>query len=74
MTGAKLYALYQALDAKARRVAFAWTLYGQPAIPDTHQENCWAAIAEFRGAVAASSAEAINDFLALTGSKSRIAA
>ncbi len=72
MSGADLLALHQALDPSARRIAFAWVLYGRPAIPDAFQETCWSAMAAFRAAVAASSVEAVDDFLALTGSKSRI--
>jgi len=72
MSGADLYALYQGLNAKSRRVAFGWALYGQPTIPDAYQGECWAAMADFRAAVTESPVKVINDFLALTGSKSRV--
>ena len=74
MSAADLQALYERLYAKTRRVACAWVLYGRPAIPETHQEKCWAAMAEFRAAIAESAVDDdVNDFLALTGNKPQIA-
>ena len=66
MTGAELYAAWQALTPELRKAAFAAVLYRSDTMPD----GC----AEFAAGVRLADADAINTFLALTGSKSRVAA
>jgi hypothetical protein len=67
--GADLFALWKALEPAARKVAFGWTLFARA---EATPEGCADDVAPFCAAVRLAGADAINEFLRLSGSKSRL--